>query len=156
MAYTEEATYTKAPVPGAQVSDVAEELRQANTFDALIEGLIRAITKENDGNGIISGGAVSATTGLGVSVAALKALVAGQYCVSTGATALTLPDDEATIYIYALAGSAPNPDRDVTFEASLSATPSSDGIEIARCTTSGGAVTVINNASAGRPQWAWE
>lgn len=121
-----------------------------NAVDAGIEGAVRSLC-DADMNGIISGWTISAGTGLQVVVAAGKGMIRGIYCESLTAIDIDdLPASEATIYIFAHHGTLPNGTKTVTFTASVSPSPDSDAMEIARCTTDGDSVTAVDNDSDGR------
>lgn len=127
----------------------------ADTFDAVGEGLVRAISKDGEGNGIITGLALSDEGGLHVHIATGKFFASGIYCVQAEITGLNIPA-EITAHVYAVADVSPNTAKTCTFQAIESATPPARGIEIATVITTADDITSIDNASAGRPKLAWE
>ena len=94
---------------------------------------------------------VSAGAGLSIDVAAGSGMIGGLAIYAGDITNKpSLPDDEATIYLYLKLTATTKRDRSFTVEASLSGPPLADAIYIATCTTAGGAVTVVNNSPADR------
>jgi len=99
---------------------------------------------------LYSGFAVSIGAGLSVNVAAGKGAVGGLVIYASGITNKASLPDESTVYIYLKITATTKRDRTFTVEASLSGGGMADAILIASCTTTGGAVTAVDNDPTGR------
>lgn len=141
----------KAPIPTAgAATSVAQEEERELAWEHPLQALHRLICANDLDGTLYDGFLVSAGAGLSISVAAGYGFVDGLAIYAAGATAKTSLTDDSTLYIYLKLTATTPADRTFTVEQSLSGPPLADAILIATVTTSGGAVTAVDNSPASR------
>jgi hypothetical protein len=152
MAYPNETPIFKLPYPSSGgVSSAQSQQDGAFGVEDPLALALTALAGASLNCTVLAGFLVSAGGGLSVNIAAGQGLVGGLVISAAGITNLAgLPNNTALIYIYLQTKVTTKRDNSFTAVASLSGPPQANSILIATVTTSGGAVTVVNNSPAGR------
>lgn len=151
MAYNNQTPRFLVPFPDAgQVSSAAEEENRNLALENPLEAALYLLTSGLWDGTIYDGFLVSAGAGLSISVAAGRGFIDGLAIYAAAPTAKASLTDNSTLYIYLKKTATTSADRTFTVEQSLSGPPLADAIYIATVTTSGGAVTTVDNSPASR------
>jgi hypothetical protein len=139
------------PFPDAgQASSAAEEEKRELAIEHPLELAIYPLTAGLWDGTVWDGFLVSAGAGLSISVAAGRGFVDGLAIYAAAPTTKSGLTNNSTLYIYLKKTSTTQADQAFTVEQSLSGPPMADAILIATVTTSGGAVTAVDNSPASR------